>query len=145
MIGYPKIDFKVPPNLKPARGARKRAVARVWVIEKKSPSSDVEIYVNKINYRDYFKDEILCRIVRRPLEIVDRVSRYVIFANVTGGGLSAQAQAVAHGAARALVQTEPDLRKALKQAHLLTRDPREVERKKYGRRKARKTQQWKKR
>lgn len=145
MIGVQKIDVRVPPEIKPSRGARKRAVARVWLIEKKTETRDVEIYVNRIPYKDYFKDEILRKIVQRPVEVSDRARKYWFFATVSGGGISAQAQAVAHGISRALAQKEPDLRKVLKPLGLLRRDPREVERKKYGRRKARKTQQWKKR
>lgn len=145
MIGYQKVDLSVPPNLKPVRGARKRAVARVWLLRKEKNSQNFEIYVNRINYRDYFKDEILCRVVQRPLEITDRSGKYIVFATVRGGGISAQAQAIAHGISLALVREEPDLRKVIKPLGLLTRDPREVERKKYGRRKSRKTQQWKKR
>lgn len=143
MIGVQKVDFKVPPELKPVRGARKRAVSRVWIIEKQTDG--IEIYVNRINYKDYFRDEILCKIVERPLVLSGRANKYVVFATVKGGGISAQAQAVAHGIARALEQKEKEIRKILKPYGLFTRDPREVERKKYGRRKARKTQQWKKR
>lgn len=145
MIGHQKVDITVPADLKPVRGARKRAVARVWLLEKETAKAEPEIYVNGIDHRDYFKDEVLCRIVQRPLELVNRSNRYCVFATVKGGGISAQSQAVAHGIARALVQKEGELKKILKSHGLLTRDPREVERKKYGRRKARKTQQWKKR
>lgn len=145
MIGYQKTDIAIPPSLKPVRGARKRAVARVWLVRKEKNSQDFQIYINRINYRDYLRNEILCRVVQRPLEVTDSVGKYIVFATVRGGGVSAQAQAVAHGISRALVKEEPDLRKVIKPLGLLTRDPREVERKKYGRRKARKTQQWKKR
>lgn len=140
-----KVELSVPPNLKPTRGARKRAIARVWLLKKEENSQSFEIYINRINYRDYFKDEILCRIVQRPFEVTDRFGKYIAFATVKGGGISAQAQAIAHGISLALVREEPDLRKVIKLLGLLTRDPREVERKKYGRRKSRKTQQWKKR
>lgn len=146
MIG--KVDIKVPsglPEFFPIRGARKRAVARVWLWERKEGGEEPEIYVNRVPYKKYFAGTFFDKIVEKPLVIADRVSKYVAFATVKGGGPSAQAQAVAHGIARALCALEPELRKVLKPHGLLTRDPREVERKKYGRRKARKKQQWKKR
>lgn len=145
MIGVQKVDIKVPKEEVPERGARKRAVARVWIWQKNNPNPNPEIYINRIPYDKYFQDKYLQIVVRRPLELTQRAERYVVFATVEGGGPSAQAQAVAHGIARALNKKEPELRKILKTHKLLTRDPREVERKKYGRRKARKTQQWKKR
>jgi small subunit ribosomal protein S9 len=145
MIGIEKVNIKVPKNEVPQRGARKRAVAKVWIWEKKDGNPNPEIYVNKIPYDKYFQDKILQIIVRRPLEATNRVEKYIIFAQVRGSGPSAQAQAVSHGISRALEKKEPELRKILKPLGLLTRDPREVERKKYGRRKARKRQQWKKR
>jgi small subunit ribosomal protein S9 len=145
MIGVEKVSIKVPRDEIPQRGARKRAVAKVWVWEKKDGNPNPEIYVNRIPYDKYFQDKILQIIVRRPLEVTNRVEKYIIFAQVRGSGPSAQAQAVSHGISRALEKKEPELRKILKPLGLLTRDPREVERKKYGRRKARKRQQWKKR
>lgn len=145
MIGVQKVSVKVPKEEVPERGARKRAVARVWIWQKNNPNPTPEIFINRISYDKYFQDKYLQIIVRRPLELTQRLEKYVIFATVEGGGPSAQAQATAHGIAKALVKKEPDLRKILKIHGLLTRDPREVERKKYGRRKARKTQQWKKR
>ncbi|MFZ8803162.1 MAG: 30S ribosomal protein S9 [Candidatus Calescibacterium sp.] len=145
MIGVEKVNIKVPKNEVPQRGARKRAVAKVWIWEKKEANPNPEIYVNRIPYDKYFPDKILQIIVRRPLEVTNRVEKYIVFAQIRGSGPSAQAQAIAHGISRALEKKEPELRKILKPLGLLTRDPREVERKKYGRRKARKTQQWKKR
>jgi small subunit ribosomal protein S9 len=145
MIGVEKVNIKVPKNEVPQRGARKRAVAKVWIWEKKDGNPNPEIYVNRIPYDKYFQDKILQIIVRRPLEVTNRVEKYIVFAQVRGSGPSAQAQAISHGISRALEKKEPELRKILKPLGLLTRDPREVERKKYGRRKARKRQQWKKR
>ncbi len=156
MIGVEKLDIKVPKGEVPSRGARKRAVARVWIWEKKSQGKDrkegegdnpaePEIYVNRIHFTKYFQDKYLHIKVKRPLEVSERTRKYVVFATVKGGGPSAQAEAIAHGIARALERKEPELRKVLKPHGLLTRDPREVERKKYGRRKARKKQQWSKR
>ncbi|GBD03749.1 30S ribosomal protein S9 [bacterium HR19] len=145
MIGVQKVEVKVPKGEVPERGARKRAVARVWIWQKNNPNPTHEIFINRIPYDKYFQDKYLQIVVRRPFELTQRTEKYVVFATVEGGGPSAQAQAVAHGIAKALVKKEPDLRKILKLHGLLTRDPREVERKKYGRRKARKTQQWKKR
>ncbi len=145
MVGEEKISLKVPKEEIPQRGARKRAVAKVWIWEKETANPNPEIYVNRIPYDKYFKDKILQIIVKRPLEATKRTEKYIVFAEVKGSGLSAQAQAISHGISRALEKKEPELRKILKPLGLLTRDPREVERKKYGRRKARKTQQWKKR
>ena len=154
MVGVEKAQIKVPKGEVPSRGARKRAVARVWIWEKKSQSNneeegnkpnEPEIYVNRIPFTRYFQDRYLHIKVKRPLEVSERTGKYVVFATVKGGGPSAQAEAVAHGIARALERKEPELRKVLKPHGLLTRDPREVERKKYGRRKARKKQQWSKR
>ena len=154
MVGVEKAHIKVPKGEVPVRGARKRAVARVWIWEKQSQggggekkenTNEPEIYVNRIPFTSYFQDRYLHIKVKRPLEVTEREGKYVVFATVKGGGPSAQAEAIAHGIARALERKEPELRKVLKPHGLLTRDPREVERKKYGRRKARKKQQWSKR
>ena len=84
-------------------------------------------------------------IMKQPLELVDMLGQYDIYANVKGGGLSGQAGAIMHGIARGLIQFEPDLKPALKKEKLTTRDSRAVERKKYGRRKARRSFQFSKR
>ncbi len=139
------MDIRIPETEVPVRGARKRAVARVWLIDRQFSSDTPQVYVNRKPMQDYFRSPYLQKIVLKPLEITQRIGRYLVYATVEGGGESAQAQAVAHGISRALEKKEPELRKLLKPHKLLTRDPREVERKKYGRRKARKTQQWKKR
>jgi len=123
-----------------ATGRRKDASARVWV---KRGTGQV-----KINGRDisvYFARPVLQMILAQPFETVERVGEFDVFATVKGGGLSGQAGAVRHGISRALTYFEPGLRPALKAGGLLTRDPRVVERKKYGRAKARKSCQFSKR
>ena len=111
-----------------ATGRRKDASARVWV---KRGTGQV-----KINGRDisvYFARPVLQMILAQPFETVERVGEFDVFATVKGGGLSGQAGAVRHGISRALTYFEPGLRPALKAGGFLTRDPRVVERKKYGR------------
>jgi len=123
-----------------ATGRRKDASARVWV---KRGTGQV-----KINGRDisvYFARPVLQMILAQPFETVQRVGEFDVFATVKGGGLSGQAGAVRHGISRALTYFEPGLRPALKAGGFLTRDPRVVERKKYGRAKARKSFQFSKR
>jgi len=123
-----------------ATGRRKDASARVWV---KRGTGQV-----KINGRDisvYFARPVLQMILAQPFETVERVGEFDVFATVKGGGLSGQAGAVRHGISRALTYFEPGLRPALKAGGFLTRDPRVVERKKYGRAKARKSFQFSKR
>lgn len=121
-------------------GRRKTAVARVFV----KPGNGA-ITVNGKSYEVYFGRGTSQMIVRRPLEITESMERFEIRANVKGGGTSAQAGAVRHGISRALEKIDAEFRPALKAAGLLTRDPRAVERKKYGRHKARKSTQYSKR
>lgn len=123
-----------------ATGRRKEAVARVWI----KPGKGV-IMVNGREMNKYFARPVLQLIVNQPFEKTDRVKQYDVMATVKGGGLSGQAGAVRHGLARAIVNAEPTLRGILKQEGLLTRDSRKVERKKYGRHKARKKPQFSKR
>ncbi len=123
-----------------ATGKRKNAVARVWI----KPGSG-RITVNGKDVEEYFGRATLRMILRQPLEAVDRVDQYDVMCTVTGGGLSGQAGAVRHGIARALVKYEPALRPTLKKGGFLTRDARVVERKKYGKRKARRSFQFSKR
>lgn len=123
-----------------ATGRRKDASARVWV---KRGTGQV-----KINGRDisvYFARPVLQMILAQPFETVERVGEFDVIATVKGGGLSGQAGAVRHGISRALTHFEPGLRPALKAGGFLTRDPRVVERKKYGKAKARKSFQFSKR
>ena len=121
-------------------GRRKTAVARAFV----SPGEG-KLTVNKSDYKEYFGRDTLRMIIKQPLVVVDGVTKYDVRVNVVGGGPSGQAGAVRHAIARALVATDEAFRKPLKAAGLLTRDPREVERKKFGRHKARRRPQYSKR
>ena len=132
-----KLDFK---DSKYATGRRKRSIAKVWV--KKGSG---KIHVNGLKMNEYFKRPVHQIIVTRPLEISESTTSYDIKCSVKGGGLSGQAGAVKHGISKALQLFDPDLRSALKTAGFLTRDSRVVERKKYGRAKARKSFQFSKR
>ncbi|MDM7947799.1 MAG: 30S ribosomal protein S9 [Oceanibaculum nanhaiense] len=121
-------------------GRRKNAIARVWV----KPGNG-RVVVNGRDQEVYFARPVLRLIVRQPFEAAGRVDQYDVICTVTGGGLSGQAGAVRHGISRALINFEPALRGALKQGGFLTRDSRVVERKKYGRAKARRSFQFSKR
>jgi small subunit ribosomal protein S9 len=123
-----------------ATGKRKDAVARVWI--KPGPGN---IVVNDKPVDTYFARPVLRMILQQPLQIANRAGQYDIVVTVHGGGLSGQAGAVRHGLAKALTNYEPDLRPALKKEGFLTRDPRVVERKKYGKKKARRSFQFSKR
>jgi len=123
-----------------ATGKRKDAVARVWV----KPGVG-RITVNGKDQEQYFARPVLRLILNQPLEAVNREDQYDVICTVKGGGLSGQAGAVRHGIAQALSMIDPVLRPTLKQGGFLTRDPRVVERKKYGRRKARRSFQFSKR
>ena len=123
-----------------ATGKRKDAVARVWI----KPGTG-KVVVNGRDQETYFARPTLRLIVNQPFEIADRVGQYDVMATVSGGGLSGQAGAVKHGISKALQLQEPELRGALKSAGFLTRDSRVVERKKYGRAKARRSFQFSKR
>jgi small subunit ribosomal protein S9 len=123
-----------------ATGRRKDAVARVWL----KPGSG-KIVVNGRDQEVYFARPTLRLVINQPFGITDRAGQYDIIATVKGGGLSGQAGAVLHGIAQALSRYEPILRTTVKRAGFLTRDPRVVERKKYGRAKARRSFQFSKR
>ena len=123
-----------------ATGKRKDAVARVWV----KPGSG-KIMVNDRTLEVYFARPVLRMLLRQPLVLVGRDTQYDIQVTVAGGGLSGQAGAVRHGISKALTYYEPDLRGALKRGGFLTRDSRVVERKKYGKAKARRSFQFSKR
>jgi small subunit ribosomal protein S9 len=123
-----------------ATGKRKNAVARVWL--KPGPG---RIKVNDKEENIYFARPVLRMILRQPLVAAGRDGQFDIICKVTGGGLSGQAGAVRHGISKALIAYEPGLRPVLKQGGFLTRDPRVVERKKYGRPKARRSFQFSKR
>ena len=123
-----------------ATGRRKDAVARVWVKPGKGT-----ITINGKEQEKYFARPTLRLIINQPFEITDRVDQYNVVATVRGGGLSGQAGAVKHGISQALAKYEPALRSTVKSAGFLTRDSRVVERKKYGRAKARRSFQFSKR
>lgn len=123
-----------------ATGRRKSAVARVRLL----PGAG-QVKVNKRSLEEYFGRATSRMVVHQPFELVDMGGRFDVVVNVRGGGLSAQAAAIRHGITRALMLADEKLRPALKKAGYVTRDPREVERKKYGRHKARKRPQYSKR
>tara|TARA_B100000886_G_C20403268_1_gene483555 strand:+ start:736 stop:1200 length:465 start_codon:yes stop_codon:yes gene_type:complete len=123
-----------------ATGRRKRSVSRVWI--KKGSG---RIVVNGKDSDKYFLRKILNTILEEPLIKVELKSDIEVFSTVSGGGLSGQAGAIRHGISRALVNYDPSLRKRLKKLGFLTRDARKVERKKFGRHKARRSPQFSKR
>jgi small subunit ribosomal protein S9 len=123
-----------------ATGRRKDAVARVWL----KPGSG-KVTVNGRDQETYFARATLRLVINQPFQVAGREGQYDIVATVKGGGLSGQAGAVKHGISQALAKFEPELRPAVKAAGFLTRDPRVVERKKYGRAKARRSFQFSKR
>ena len=123
-----------------ATGKRKSSVARVRLL----PGAG-EFVVNQRTLDDYFPRETSRMIINQPFEVTSTVGEYRAEINVFGGGVAAQAVAVRHGITRALLIANPELRPALKKAGFITRDSREVERKKYGRHKARKRPQYSKR
>ena len=123
-----------------ATGKRKDAVARVWI----KPGRG-SITVNGKDENTYFARPVLRMILRQPLIAAGRDGQFDVIVTVKGGGLSGQAGAVRHGISKALIAYEPELRPVLKQGGFLTRDPRTVERKKYGRPKARRSFQFSKR
>lgn len=123
-----------------ATGRRKDATARVWI-----KAGSGKMTVNGRDSSTYFARPVLQMILRQPFEIVSRENQFDIVCTVRGGGLSGQAGAVKHGISRALVNYDPETRGTLKSAGQLTRDSRVVERKKYGKRKARRSFQFSKR
>ncbi len=123
-----------------ATGKRKDAIARVWV-----KRGTGKITVNGKDYLDYFVRPVLQMMLRQPIGLVNREGQYDVVATVAGGGLSGQAGALRHGLSLALTRYEPELRAILKKEGFLTRDSRTVERKKYGKAKARRSFQFSKR
>jgi small subunit ribosomal protein S9 len=123
-----------------ATGKRKNAVARVWI----KPGSG-KITINERDQEVYFARPVLRMMIAQPLVIADRASQFDVIVSVQGSGLSGQAGAIRHGIAKALTYYEPGLRPVLKPHGFLTRDPRVVERKKYGKAKARRSFQFSKR
>jgi small subunit ribosomal protein S9 len=129
-----------PALLARGTGRRKEAVVRVRLLE-----GTGQFKLNGRPLEDYFPNPAHRRLVTEPLRVTNTLERYDIVANLDGGGVSGQAGALRHGIARALVDLDPELRVELKKRGFLTRDAREVERKKYGLKKARKAPQYSKR
>jgi small subunit ribosomal protein S9 len=121
-------------------GRRKKAIARIYLKE-----GDGKITVNKRDYKDYFPLATLQYVVKQPLEITETTGKYDIQVNLDGGGITGQAEALRLAISRALVEIDPEYRPALKAKGLMRRDPRMVERKKFGQKKARKKFQFSKR
>ncbi len=121
-------------------GRRKEAIARVWLLP-----GEGTVTINNRPVDNYFGRETSKMIMMQPLELTEKTGKVDIKVNVCGGGLSGQAGAIRHGISRALCEMDPELRSTLKRAGFLTRDAREVERKKYGRRGARRRFQYSKR
>jgi small subunit ribosomal protein S9 len=137
----PKYERKIDAQGRSyATGRRKDAIARVWL----KPGSG-KVTVNDRDITVYFARPVLRMMINQPFSVVNRLGQFDVVCTVVGGGLSGQAGAVRHGISRALTLFEPDLRSALKQGGFLTRDSRTVERKKYGRAKARRSFQFSKR
>ena len=122
-------------------GRRKKAIARVRLI----PNGKGDIIINKRTIDEYFGLDTLKLIVRQPLALTETLDKFDVMVNVCGGGMTGQAGAIRHGIARALLQSEDEVRPVLKKAGLLTRDPRMKERKKYGLKGARRAPQFSKR
>ena len=144
-VALPDADIEPEPQIDRlgrtySTGKRKDAVARVWL----RPGIGT-ITVNRRGVEEYFARPALRMIINQPAELVGRRTQYDVICTVKGGGLSGQAGALRHGISRALAAREPELRKALKSGGFLTRDSRVVERKKYGKRKARRSFQFSKR
>ena len=123
-----------------ATGRRKESIARVRL----KPGTG-NFVVNDRTLDEYFGRETSKMVLKQPLEVVEQLGKVDISINVCGGGLSGQAGAIRHGISRCLIKLDPNLRPALKKAGFLTRDPRAIERKKYGLKKARKAPQYSKR
>lgn len=123
-----------------ATGKRKDAVARVWIKPGKG-----NITINEKSIEQYFARPVLKMIINQPFEVANRENEFDVICTVKGGGLSGQAGAIKHGISKALNEYEPELRAVLKKAGFLTRDDRTVERKKYGKAKARRSYQFSKR
>lgn len=121
-------------------GRRKTSTARVYL----RPGNG-DIIINRRGFDEYFPNEALRMIIRQPLRLTDTTEKFNILVNVAGGGTAGQAGAVRHGITRALLEFNADLRPTLKKAGLVTRDPRQKERKKYGQKGARKRFQFSKR
>ena len=123
-----------------ATGKRKNSIARVYIKQGEGTFS-----INKRSLEEYFPRETLRMIINQPFNLTDTVGKFDVKVNVCGGGISGQAGAIKHGISKALLEVNQDFRAVLKKEGFLTRDPRVVERKKYGQKKARKRFQFSKR
>ena len=132
-----KLDFK---DSKYATGRRKKSIAKIWV--KKGTG---KIYVNGKLFNDYFSSEFHHLQITRPFEIINQATSYDVRCSVSGGGHTGQAGAMVHGISKALLLFDPEFKSVLKTEKLTTRDSRSVERKKPGRKKARRSFQFSKR
>ena len=132
-----KLDFK---DSKYATGRRKTSIAKIWL-----QKGSGKIYVNGKNYEDYFKRANHKMQLLRPFEIINQPTSYDVRCSVKGGGHTGQVGAMVHGISKALIQFDSELKSTLKKEKLTTRDSRAVERKKYGRKKARRSYQFSKR
>ena len=132
-----KLDFK---DSKYATGRRKTSIAKIWL--KKGSG---KIYVNGKNFQNYFSNENHQKQIVKPFEVINKATEYDVKCNVSGGGHTGQAGAMVHGISKALLQFDSELKSTLKKEKLTTRDSRAVERKKYGRKKARRSYQFSKR
>jgi small subunit ribosomal protein S9 len=121
-------------------GKRKTATARVFLM----PGTG-QVVINQVDHQEYFKDKLQRNVVMQPLELTGHLDKFDVYVNVKGGGYTGQAGAVRLGISRALLEFDPDLRRTLRKAGFLTRDPRIKERKKYGQPGARKRYQFSKR
>jgi small subunit ribosomal protein S9 len=126
-------------------GRRKTSVARVFILESSTQDSNQLITVNEQKYTDFFSRATSCMLVMQPIALLDIAGKFAIKVNVHGGGESGQAGAIRHGITRALIAFNPELKSTLSKAGFVTRDPRAVERKKCGLRKARRRKQFSKR
>ena len=132
-----KMNFK---DSKYATGRRKKSIAKIWI-----KRGSGKIYVNDKQMTEYFKRLNHQMVVSKPLQVSNRLTEFDVRCKVKGGGLTGQAGAIIHGISRALLKHEPELKAVLKKEKLTTRDSRSVERKKFGRRKARRSFQFSKR
>jgi small subunit ribosomal protein S9 len=135
-----ELELKVPQSSNYGTGKRKNAIAKVWLFE-----GTGQISINNKLPLSYLGSEVLVSTILRPLELLGLSAKYDVKISTLGGGLVGQADACAHGISRALLELNESFRQKLKEAGLLTRDSRIKERKKYGRKKARKGYQFRKR